>query len=373
MLLAAFTSALAGETAGSAPEDGLALTRVPVHLPARRAALARVMRLDLLHPAGRLLLQAAHQQPPPGPQDLAVEPGLGADVPARVPRRAFRRSGHVLDLQVFDSDHVEAPRDVRAGLLHPVLAPVTLPGAQPGDRVPHPPAASRAGSRPGEPPLQAPQPLPLPRDQARHMQQLTRRQGRADSNAPVNAHHLAVAWRRDRIGNGREGDMPAPGPVHPHPVGLHPRRHRAGPAEPHPPGLRHPDLADLPGHPAHVPLPPAPPGDPEPFIPSGLAPRRPPGRVTRVEERGHRLAEVAQRLLLHRLGAGGQPRVLRSRLGELPALLQVARRAWLQPGRQWECCSTARFHTYRAWPQWSRSTASWAGVGSSRYLDIRTH
>ena len=42
---------VAGETAGSAPEHGLALTRVPVHLPARRAPLARVMRLNLLHPA----------------------------------------------------------------------------------------------------------------------------------------------------------------------------------------------------------------------------------------------------------------------------------------------------------------------------------
>jgi hypothetical protein len=34
-----------------------------------------------------------------------------------------------------------------------------------------------------------------------------------------------------------------------------------------------------------------------------------------------------QGLLLYRVGTGGQPRVLRPRLGELPALLQVARRA----------------------------------------------
>jgi hypothetical protein len=40
---------------------------------------------------------------------------------------------------------------------------------------------------------------------------------------------------------------------------------------------------------------------------------------------------------------------------------------------QCACCSTARFHTYRAWPQWSRSTASWAGEGSIRYRDMRTH
>jgi hypothetical protein len=86
-------------------------------------------------------------------------------------------------------------------------------------------------------------------------------------------------------------------------------------------------FADVPGYAAHVPLPPAPPGDPESLISPGLAPRWLPGRVLRVEERRHRLGEVAQRLLLHGLGAGGQPGVLGSRLGELPALLQVARRA----------------------------------------------
>src|SRR5271165_3185265 len=68
---------VAGETAGSAPEDGLTLTRVPVHLPARRAPLARERGSDLLHPAGSFLLQPTYQQAPPGPQDLAVEPGLG--------------------------------------------------------------------------------------------------------------------------------------------------------------------------------------------------------------------------------------------------------------------------------------------------------
>ena len=62
-------------------------------------------------------------------------------------------------------------------------------------------------------------------------------------------------------------------------------------------------------------------------MPSGLAPRRPPGRVRRVEERRHCLGEVAQGLLLDRLGAGRQPRVLPSRLGELSASLPVARRA----------------------------------------------
>jgi hypothetical protein len=50
----------------------------------------------------------------------------------------------------------------------------------------------------------------------------------------------------------------------------------------------------MPGHAARVLLPPAPSGDPESLIPPGLAPRRPSGRVRRVEERGHRLGEVAR-------------------------------------------------------------------------------
>src|SRR6266581_6182233 len=72
---------------------------------------------------------------------------------------------------------------------------------------------------------------------------------------------------------------------------------------------------------------PAAPHDAEFLVPPGLAPRRPPGRVARVDERRHRPGEVAQRLLLDGLGAGRQPRVRGPRLGELPALLQVARRA----------------------------------------------
>jgi hypothetical protein len=45
-----------GETAGSAPEHGLTLTRSPVHLPARRAPLARQRGFNLLHPARGLVL-----------------------------------------------------------------------------------------------------------------------------------------------------------------------------------------------------------------------------------------------------------------------------------------------------------------------------
>ena len=318
---------VAGETAGSAHQARLALTRLRIHVPARRAALARERGSDLLHPAGRLVLQPAHQQAPPRPQDPPVQPGLLPDVAARITPDAFRGPGHVLDLQVFDADHVEPPRDARGDLLGPVLAPVGLAGLQPGDRVLDPAAAVRSPPSAGERALQPPQPDPLPRGQAGAVQQLAGGQRCGDRHPPVNAHRFAVTGCGNRPGDRGEGDVPPARPVHRHPVGLHVRRHRAGPAEPHPPGLQHPDQADLTGHTAHVPLPAAPPGDPESLIPPGLAPRRPPGRVRRVEERRHRPGEVAQRLLLHGLGAGGQPRVLGPRLGELPALLRVARRA----------------------------------------------
>ena len=70
---------VASVSAGGAPEDGLALTRLRVHPPARRTALTRERGIDLLHSAGGFLLQAADQQTHPD---------------ARMPRfsPAFRRT-----------------------------------------------------------------------------------------------------------------------------------------------------------------------------------------------------------------------------------------------------------------------------------------
>jgi hypothetical protein len=64
-------------------------------------------------------------------------------------------------------------------------------------------------------------------------------------------------------------------------------------------------------------LPPALADDPEALVPPGLAPGGPPGRVARVDERGHRPGEIPQRLLLHDVATRGQPRMLRPRRGEL--------------------------------------------------------
>src|SRR5690242_14717008 len=138
---------VAGVSAGGAPEDGLALTRLRVHPPARRAALTRERGTDLLHSAGCFLLQASDQQAPTGRQDAAVQSGLLSDAPTRIGGRPMGRSGHVLDLEVLDLNQVEPPRDGRGGLLCPVLTPVGLAGAQPGNGALHADTTVRSAPR----------------------------------------------------------------------------------------------------------------------------------------------------------------------------------------------------------------------------------
>jgi hypothetical protein len=274
----------------------------------------------------RFLPQPTHQQSPARPHDLAVEPGLSSYIPARVLPCSSRRSDHALDKEVFDPDHVEPARNVRTGLLGPVLAPVRLASMQPGDRVPHSSAAVRTSPRAGKPALKPSQSIPFPCSESLHVQQLTRRKSRGYRHAPVDSYGFAIAGRRDRIWNSREGDVPASCAVHRHPIGLYPRRHRTRPAEPHPSSLRNPDLADISRQSTHIPLPRSSTHDAETFIAIGLAPRWSPGGVVRVEEGDHGLGEIPPGLLLHHLGACGQPRVLCSCLRKLPTLLQIARR-----------------------------------------------
>jgi hypothetical protein len=92
---------------GCAPEGGLVLARLPIHVPARATPLAGERGTDLLHPARRLVFQAAYQQAPAGSQDLPIQPGLSAGVPARILESAPSRACHVPYLEVFNSNHVE--------------------------------------------------------------------------------------------------------------------------------------------------------------------------------------------------------------------------------------------------------------------------
>ena len=237
-------------------------------------------------------------------------------------------------------------------LLRPVLTPVGLPGMQPGYGVLYPRAAVRTAPTPGELAFQAPQPPPLPHGQAGSVQQFAGGQCRGYRHAPVDAYGLAVT----RCGNGAGTAAKATCQRLARSMVT---RYDFAPAVPcetsgtAPTQLWVPRPAPIFRHTAHLPRLRGP-TIRNPSLRPGLPPRGPPSRVFRVQGSCHGLGEVSQRLLLHRLGALREPRVLCPRRGELPALLQVARRP-RAPGRQCECCSTARFHTYRAWPQWFRS------------------
>ncbi len=250
-------------SAGGAPEGGLALARLRIHLPARRTTLARERGIDLLHSAGRLLLQPTYQKPPTRPKNAPVEPSLLADISARILRRASGGSGHVPSPEIFYPDHVETACDVSAGLLCPVLAPVHLADAQPGSGPTDPRTAFRAAAGAGESAFQAQHASLLRWPEAGYVQHLSCGERRTDCYAPVDTDRLIAAGRRDRIRNGREGDVPAPGPIHGHPVGPHPVRHSAGPAEPHPADLGYPYFTRVPVKAPHPPVRPAPSHDSE--------------------------------------------------------------------------------------------------------------
>ena len=107
---------VAGVSAGGAPEGGLALARLRVHVPARRAALAGERGSNLFYPPGRLVLQAADQQAPSRGQDAPIQACLLADVPARGIPGSSRGPGHVRP-----SAPAPVPRGERPGA-HPIAA-----------------------------------------------------------------------------------------------------------------------------------------------------------------------------------------------------------------------------------------------------------
>ena len=151
---------------------------------------------------------------------------------------------------------------------------------------------------------------------------LTRGERDRHGHAPVEADDLTGARRGDRVGDGGERDVPPPGPVPGDPVrpGL---RQGPGSFEPDPAHLRHEDpgpaaadLLDPPG---------LRPDDPEPLVDPGLAPGRP--VVGAGEEVAPRLVQVPQRLLLHGLRPGREPRLGGAGLGQLRGLRD-------EPGRR---------------------------------------
>jgi hypothetical protein len=82
------------------------------------------------------------------------------------------------------------------------------------------------------------------------------------------------------------------------------------------------------------------------------------------------VGRLARTSLLRHLAASRQLGMLFPHLSKLTGLRQITG-ALPRPGRHHERCSTAGFHTNRAYAQYCRNTASRAGKKTKRYRDLR--
>ena len=306
--------------AGLALEDRLALAVSGRDMPARGATLRRVRSRDLLNPAEGLMLQTCEEQAPPTAFDGAVEPTFLGDSHTWLLGGAARGTGHRPHVQSLDPDHVELVRKVRGGFLDPVLAPVPVTRYQ-FCNCPFrlfPTVGTTLAAR--KPLLQHSQPLRFTRGQAGCMQHFAGRQRRRHGNPAVDAHHSAVSRTGDRVRDVCERDVPTAGPISGDAVGLDTIWYRPRQSEPHPPDLGHPYPAEVTVQPLDVTR--LHPDLPKPLVHAGFAPFR--AAVRASEEVLHRLREIPQRLLLHRLTPGTKPCVLGSRLRQLRGLLHKA-------------------------------------------------
>jgi hypothetical protein len=319
-----------GETAGGTTEDGLALTRLPIHMPACATALARERGIDLLDPTGGLVIQAADQQPPSRREDLSVETGLLTHTLPGVVSVSLGAPGHVIDVQLLDANQIKSANHVRADLLTPVLAGIGLPGLETGDGNLGFAAAVTAASRAGQPALQQTQTPLAGLTQPGTAQQFTVRQGCAHSYPTVNADDRTCAGAWDGLGDRSEGHVPPASMVHGDPERPHTIGNRAGPAKPDPTAFGDEHFRYLSVQPTNVMRLDS--DDTEPFVASGLAPCR--SAMGASEEVPQGLVKVAERLLLHHLAATGQPSMFPPCRRELPALLEISRRMrspWMPP------------------------------------------
>ncbi|TDO46148.1 hypothetical protein EV651_127110, partial [Kribbella sp. VKM Ac-2571] len=138
-----------------------ALTILWCAMPAVAACLRRVRRVDFLDPSGSFVLQTAYQATPSVGEDRPVETSFRSasvrqvDIWAFGVGFGFGTPGELNDSQVFDTDDVESPGKLGAGLLHPVLAPVPCPSEQLRDRRLHLAASGGAAATASEASLQA--------------------------------------------------------------------------------------------------------------------------------------------------------------------------------------------------------------------------
>jgi hypothetical protein len=207
-------------TAGFTLKDRLALAVCGCDMPTRGASLRRIRSRDLLNPAASLVLQTCHELTPTTSTDRAVEPTLLGHSRTRSLDSAPRRPGHRPHVQILDPDHVEPPRQVGAGLLHPIPTPIPLTGFQLRDRPSRLLAAPGTALGADQPLLQHLQPFRLTRGETGCVQQLASRQRSRHGDSAVDADHAAVTGAGDRIGDVCERDMPAAGPITDDPIGL---------------------------------------------------------------------------------------------------------------------------------------------------------
>jgi hypothetical protein len=306
-------------SAGFAIEDRLALAVSKCDVPTHRATLRRVRSWDLFDPAETLVLQTRDEQAPAAPADRTIEPALLSDTRTRLLDGAARRTRHRPHIQLLDPNHVKPPCQVSGCLLDPVLSPIPLSGPQSRDRPLRLSAALGTALAAGQPLLQHLQPLRLTQSQTGCVQQFPSRQRRRHHNTAIDANHAAITWTADRVGDMRERDVPAAGPITSNAVGLDALGDRPRQAKPHPPHLGHPypteaavQLLDVMRFQPDL---------PKPLVHTCFTPPWLP--LCAIEKVLHRLREIAQRLL-HRLTPGTKPRVLSTGLCQLRGLLLIA-------------------------------------------------
>lgn len=313
--------------AGDAREDRLALAVFGCDVPAGRASLRRVRSRDPLESARSFVVEPGNQPTPPLTSDGAVEAALLRDPNTGLIQRAARGAGHRPHIEVLHPNGVEAAGHIGGGLFHPVSPSIGFAGFDFRNRQFGAPSAVGAtlGSR--EALLQVPQPGPLTGCEAWSVQQLSGGKCCRDRHPAVDTDHAAIARGWDRVGDMRESDMPATGPIPSDAVRLDTWGYRPRPAESDPPDLGHPyppvtavELFDMGRLDANL---------AEPLMHAGLAPR---GAAMGAREIvPHRLREITQRLLLYGLRSGGQPVIFGAGLGQLRRLFVVPRgvASWL--------------------------------------------
>ena len=294
-------------------------------MPAHRATLRRVGGRDLLDPTIGFVLQPRGEQTPTTAADATIKPALLGNPVSGLLDSSARAARHGPHIEGFDPNRVEPARDIRwtASRPNPFAGrPLWLSVSR---------STSFVRARRFEPRCARARRccrtlnrVASPRRQARHMQQLPGGQRRRHRHAAVDTDYRAITWAGDRLwdaqrtpdANARPGHGSPDRTSHPSGTGRV-RRNRTQPTlGTHTRPKRRLQLLDVMRFDRHL---------PEPFVHTCFAPRRAPVRAT--EEVAHRLSEIPQRLLLHRLRTGRQPLVFGARGGQLRALLVVARRA----------------------------------------------